>query len=177
MTARLRRIYPFLLTGAGITAAAIPAPPVPENLKAPATETVFLKALGKGRQIYLCQALPGNATKFDWVLEKPQADLLNAQGQRIGRHFEGPTWEAADGSKVVGEVQQRAPAPHAGAVPWLLLKARSHQGAGTFAGVTYIQRVDTVGGGAPVGGCDQFHAGKETAIEYQADYYFYTARR
>ena len=84
----------------------------------------MLKASARVKQIYAYQAVPGNSAKFDWVLERPQADLLDAQGHRIGRHYEGPTWEATDGSKVVGAVEQRVSAPRAGAVPWLLLKAR-----------------------------------------------------
>jgi Protein of unknown function (DUF3455) len=177
MTARSGRIYPFVLAAAGLFGADIPPPQVPENLKPPAGEAVLLKASGRGKQIYACQAVPGNAARFDWVLEKPQAELLDARGKRIGRHYEGPTWEASDGSKVVGEVQQRAPAPHAGAVPWLLLKAKTTQGAGIFGRVTYIQRVGTVGGAAPAEGCDSSHTGREVAIDYQAEYYFYGPRR
>jgi hypothetical protein len=70
--------------------------------------------------------------QFEWVFKAPEADLTGDKGERIGRHYGGPTWEANDGSKVVGEVLQRADAPRAGAVPWLLLKAKSNQGAGTF---------------------------------------------
>jgi hypothetical protein len=159
-----------------LAAPQIAPPQVPENLKPPATQVVVLKALGKGKQIYACQANPQDKTKFEWLLEKPQADLLDANGQRIGTHFEGPTWQAADGSKVVGEVQQRAQSPRTGAVPWLLLKAKSTQGSGTFARVTYIQRVNTIGGAPPAEGCDQSRAGKEVAVNYQADYYFYAAQ-
>ena len=150
---------------------------MPESLKAPASQTVLLKATGRGKQIYGCRAGSGGPAKFEWVLKRPQADLFDAQGRKIGRHFEGPTWEATDGSKVVGEVLQRAAAPRPGAVPWLLLKAKTTQGTGLFGQVTYVQRVATVGGAAPASGCNQAHAGKEIAIDYHADYYFYAARR
>ncbi len=176
MTVRLPGVSLLISIAATLRADAIPPPEVPQNLKPPATEVVLLKASGEGKQIYACQASPGNAARFEWVLEKPQADLLDARGKRIGRHYEGPTWEAADGSKVVGEVRERAASPRRGAVPWLLLKAKTTQGPGTFARVTYIQRVATVGGAAPAEGCDQSHVGRETAIDYQAEYYFYTAR-
>ena len=158
-------------------AAEIPPPQVPQNLKAPGSEAVIVKALGRGKQIYACQATSGGQGRFAWVLKRPQADLFDAQGRKIGRHFEGPTWEAGDGSRVVGEVLERATAPRAGAVPWLLLKAKSHEGTGMFARVTYVQRVDTVGGAAPPDGCDAAHAGKEAAIDYHADYYFYAPRQ
>lgn len=167
----------YLVWGGGLAAAQIAAPAVPENLKPPGAESILLKATGKGKQIYACQAVPGQHGKFVWVLKRPEADLLDAQGKEIGRHFEGPTWEARDGSKVTGEVLERAPSPHAGAVPWLLLKARSVEGTGLFGHVTYIQRVATVGGAAPPEGCDSAHSGAETAIDYQAEYYFYGRRQ
>lgn len=166
----------LLVLGPGLIQAQVAPPQVPDGLKPPATEVVLLRALGKGKQIYACQANPSDAMKFEWVLEKPQADLLDAQGKRIGTHYEGPTWEAADGSKVIGEVQQRAQSPRAGAIPWLLLKAKTNQGKGMFARVTFVQRVDTVGGAAPADGCTSGRAGKELVIEYQATYYFYIAR-
>jgi len=162
--------FAWLTLMACATAAAQIAPPqVPENLKVPATETVLLKALGKGKQIYACSA-------NGWVLDRPQADLWDDRGAAIGKHYKGPVWEAADGSKVGGQVAQRAGAPEGKAVPWLLLKANSHEGAGTFAGVTYIQRVDTEGGLAPAAGCDPSHLGLEVSAEYRATYYFYVAR-
>ena len=155
----------------GHAAAQVPPPEVPQNLRTPATETVLLKAQGRGKQIYACKA--AGAGHFEWTLERPQAELLNDHGQVIGKHYEGPTWEASDGSKVTGQVEQRANAPRAGAVPWLLLKAKSTQGSGTFSRVNYIQRVATQGGAAPTEGCDSSHPGAEMSIEYSADYYFY----
>ena len=135
---------------AAATAAAQIAPPqVPGNLKVPDTEVVLLKALGKGKQIYVCSAKPGDDSQFVWVLDRPQTDLFDEKGVAIGKHYKGPVWEAADGSKVGGQVQQRANAPNGNAVPWLLLKAASNQGTGTFARVTYVQRVDTEGGWRP----------------------------
>jgi hypothetical protein len=158
-------------------AAQIAPPPVPANLKVPATEVVLLKALGKGKQIYVCSAKPGDPNQLVWALDRPEADLLDEKGGVVGKHYKGPAWEAADGSQVTGQVQQRASAPNANAVPWLLLKAATNQGSGTFARVTYIQRVDTVGGLAPAAGCDKSHAGTEASTEYQATYYFYVPRQ
>jgi hypothetical protein len=68
---------------------------------------------------------------------------------------------------------QRSPVE--GAIPWLLLRAKSNEGAGALASVKYIQRVDTTGGVAPSAGCDAGHAGAETRVEYSANYVFYGA--
>ena len=111
---------------------------------------------------------------FEWALKAPEAELFDQSGARIGRHYAGPTWESADGSRVVGEVMQRSAVP--GAVPWLLLRAKSSEGSGMLSGVKYIQRLDTVGGVAPSGGCDAAHEGTEARVDYSANYDFYGAR-
>ena len=74
---------------------------------------------------------------------------------RIGRHYAGPHWEALDGSKIAGTVKERADAPLADAIPWLLLTAKSVGPEGSFSKVTSIQRVNTVGGVAPTTGCSE----------------------
>jgi hypothetical protein len=175
----MKRTYTLALTclfELMLTAAPIAPPQVPPSLRPPDTEAVVLKALGKGKQIYACQAKAGSKTEFEWVLARPQADLFDAYGKKIARHFEGPTWEAPDGSKVIGQVQQKADAPNGAGVPWLLLRAKTTQGTGIFGRVTFIQRVETSGGLAPASGCDSTHAGKEQPVDYQAFYYFYAAK-
>lgn len=159
-----------------IAAAQISPPQVPDNLQTPGTEAVLLKALGKGKQIYVCSPKPADQTQFAWTLDRPQADLLDDSGAVIGKHYKGPAWETADGSKVGGQVQQRANAPGGDAVPWLLLKATTHEGSGKLAQVTYIQRVNTQGGLPPASGCDPSHSGAEASVDYQATYYFYIPR-
>jgi hypothetical protein len=150
--------------------AALQPPSVPDALRAPANETVVAKASAQGTQIYECQAGDGG---FAWKLVGPDAVLTDSTGSRIGRHYAGPTWEALDGSKVVGALAQKVDAPGGGAIPWLLLSAKSTEGTGKFANVTSIQRVDTEGGVAPAGGCDATKAGTRQSIAYRAKYYFY----
>jgi hypothetical protein len=139
-----------------------PAPAVPDALKAPAGEVVVVKALAKGAQVYECK-------DDKWVLSGPEAELTDESGAHIGRHSAGPTWELADGSKVVGELVQKADAPDAQAIPWLLLRAKSTEGKGTLTRVTSIQRVDTVGGKAPASCGGQ----PKLSVPYSATYYFY----
>jgi len=167
----------FVMTAVGCKRKPISPPQVPDNLKVPAGQTVLLKALGKGVQIYGCKAKPGDPGKFEWSFKAPEADLTNEHGDKIAKHYAGPTWEANDGSKVVGEKKAETPAPRPGAVPWLLLKAKTNEGTGTFARVTYIQRVDTEGGVAPAAGCDQAHVTTEVRVDYRANYYFYAPQR
>jgi len=146
---------------------------VPDNLRVPQGQTRLLRAAARGAQIYACTAKTGSPV-YEWVLKGPDAELFDAHGEKIGRHFAGPTWEIADGSRVVGEVMERSAAP--GAIPLLLLRAKSNDGAGMLANVRYIQRLDTAGGVAPQAGCDAEHAGDEARVSYAANYDFYGPR-
>jgi hypothetical protein len=159
---------------AACASAPLPQPSaVPENLRVPDGQPLLLRAAARGVQIYTCKAKAAEPAAFEWALKAPEAELFDQSGAKIGRHYAGPTWESADGSRVVGEVMQRSPVQDA--VPWLLLRAKSNEGAGVFASAKYIQRVDTAGGVAPPAGCDAAHAGAETRVEYSANYAFYGA--
>ena len=147
---------------------------VPENLRVPDGQPLLLRAAARGAQIYTCKVKAADPAAFEWVLKAPEAELFDQSGARIGRHYAGPTWESADGSRVVGEVMQRSAVQ--GAIPWLLLRAKSNEGSGTFASVKYIQRLDTSGGVAPSGGCDAAHEGAEASVDYSANYDFYGSR-
>jgi hypothetical protein len=146
----------------------------PPQLLPPAPAASLLRATAQGSQIYVCGAKSGGGG-FEWTLKAPDAVLSDASGQPVAKHYAGPTWEANDGSKVVGEIAARDDAPGGQAIPWLLLRAKSHEGTGQFAGVSYIQRVDTAGGIAPASGCDAGHDGQEQRVPYTAVYVFYRA--
>jgi hypothetical protein len=138
---------------------------VPASLDPQADERLALVVPAKGVQIYECR-------NQAWAFVAPEADLFDAAGKKIGHHYGGPHWEAADGSKVVGAVKARADAP-AGSIPWLLLGAKSVGPEGAFSRVSSIQRVATAGGVAPAGSCV---TGEKARVAYTADYYFFTAR-
>ncbi|MGD0887476.1 MAG: DUF3455 domain-containing protein [Thermodesulfovibrionales bacterium] len=151
-------------------------PGVPETLKVPATQVLSLETQASGVQIYECEASKNDPMRFEWVFKAPEAELFDSAGKRIGRHYAGPTWEANDGSKVVGEVRARDNGPDPNAIPWLLLSAKSTSGKGVFSQTQSIQRMHTDGGRAPEGSCDQSQVGKEARVPYKAKYYFYIAR-
>ena len=136
-----------------------------EPAKRPAIE-----AFAKGVQIYACRAADRS---YAWTLKAPDAVLSDAKGHAIGKHFAGPSWQAADGSVVVGEALNASPAPDAGAVAWLVLHAKSHSGDGDMSSVQYIVRTRTEGGMPPTGGCGAAHAGAEVRVPYSAVYLFF----
>jgi hypothetical protein len=153
--------------------AAIAPPPTPAAIALPDSQPILLKALAKGVQIYECKAKEGAAANYEWSLKAPEAELFDDQGQKIGKHYGGPTWESVDGSKVVGKLRAKADAPDATAIPWLLLDVTSVEGVGVLSRVKSVQRVATAGGKAPPGGCDAAHANTEARIDYTATYYMY----
>jgi hypothetical protein len=171
------KAFPLLILGGLLALASgqqLPRPEVPDSIKAPADEKIVLQVHATGSQVYICQASADQ--KFSWVLKGPEAKLADAAGKEIGTHYAGPTWKHNDGSEVVGKVVNRADAPEAGAIPWLLLTAAGHNGSGILSGVTSIQRIHTQGG-QPLGGCDEAHRGSEIKVPYSADYYFYAPMR
>ena len=113
---------------------------------------------------------------YEWAFVAPEADLFDARGAKIGKHYAGPRWESNDGSKILGTVKELADAPRSDAIAWVLLTSKSDGPAGSFSKVTSVQRVNTVGGVAPGGGCSQGNAGAVGRVSYTADYYFFTAK-
>lgn len=164
------------MAGCAGTAAVTAPVAVPESLRTNGNEVLAFVVPAKGVQIYECRAAAQRPGSFEWAFVAPDAELFDAHGTRVGRHYAGPYWEAADGSRIKGEVKARADAPAADAIPWLLLGAASAGPQGTYSEVKTIQRVNTRGGTAPSGGCSAASAGRQARIAYTADYYLYTAR-
>jgi len=169
-----------LLSGCGV----IPMPsisigafsrvPVPAELAPSGNQKLDLVVAATGVQIYRCERSKDQAGKFEWAFQAPEAILRDTSGKYLGKHYAGPTWEAEDGSKVVGTVQARRDAP--GTIPWLRLSARSSGGAGLFANVTTIIRIGTTGGVPPPAACNDVELGKILRVEYTADYNLYVTR-
>ena len=142
-----------------------------ELVPAPKGASLLLAVDADGVQIYTCEPKDQG---FAWVFKAPEANLFDKQGRQIGTHFAGPSWKMSDGA-VVGEAVARADAPASGAIPWLLLKAKSNEGSGTLSTVAFIRRIDTKAGGAPTGGCDAAHKGEQARMRYYARYQFFGA--
>ena len=143
-----------------------------ERLQIPDGQTFLLSAKGVGYQIHTSKPKDGSTTEFVWGLPPtPQATLYDNSGKKISKHYAGPTWESTDGSKVIGQLPPKSvPAPKAGDIPWLLIEAKSHEGEGVFSKVSYILRVDTVGGIAPT--YAPTRKGQEARVKYRATYIF-----
>ena len=154
-----------------------PVPPtvaVPDDLRPPPGETLQRTLWANGVQIYECRAKAGAPGTTEWAFVGPEATLADDKGALVGKHYAGPTWEAGDGSKVVGTVKARVDAPGGTAIPWLLLETHNMgKGAGQFARVTSVQRVATEGGLPPATGCASAQIGQKARVDYKAQYVLY----
>jgi hypothetical protein len=149
------------------------APDVSSRIQPPAGHKVFLVGHATGVQIYSCNA---GTTGYSWGLVAPRANLYGDNGKLIATHFAGPTWQARDGSKVVGQRVDGVTVDPT-AIPWLLL-SKSSTSVGDdddrLAHTTYIQRVATTGGLAPAAAdCTAGSVGTRREIDYTAAYYFW----
>jgi hypothetical protein len=157
----------------GIATAAPSAPEVPDGIEVGEGNKPFLIGHAVGVQIYRCNGV-------GWGLVAPRANLYGDNGQLIASHFAGPSWQARDGSKVVGRRIKDPVMVDRTAIPWLLLEPTSVTAGpdgDRLAGTTFIQRVATTGGLAPdASTCTADAAGAESEVPYTADYVFWTKR-
>jgi hypothetical protein len=136
-----------------------------QDIKAPEGHKVSSRLYARGVQVY-------RWTGAGWAFVGPDAVLYADKGGRgvVGIHYGGPTWESNSGSTVMGAVEERC-TPDPDSIPWLLLKATSSNGPGIFHRVTYIQRVNTIGGIAPAYPGE--FPGEEVGVPYTTEYVFY----
>lgn len=176
----LRHSFVIVAAGIVLTACANDAPVGPnaqpslatdlsacDELKVPAGNTLAFRAYATGVQIY-----HWNGT--GWSFDGPSAMLYADKAGKsiIGSHYSGPTWESVSGSTVVGAIEARC-TPDPTAVQWLRLKAVRNEGPGVMQKITFIQRVNTVGGIAP--SYAGTVVGEEARVPYETEYLFYHA--
>jgi hypothetical protein len=143
---------------------------VPDTLVPPAGNVLDSVFKARGVQIYGC-------TDGKWTLTEPAATLtgitLNPVRRASALHYRGPSWQSdTDGSLVEGMSPVSAPSATPNSIPQLLITAKTTRGTGVFGGVTFVQRLATVGGVAPASACT---AGQTTAVEYRSVYRFFKA--
>jgi hypothetical protein len=164
---------------------------VPSNIQVPAGNKAFLEGHAVGTQDYIC--LP-SGSGFAWTFFGPQATLFKDNTKQIITHFLSPnpdesgtpraTWQhSQDTSTVWAAATASSSDPNfvaAGAIPWLRLQVVGDQswptGGDKLSKTTFIQRLNTSGGVAPLTGCAlATDVGAKALVPYTADYFFYKA--
>jgi hypothetical protein len=170
------------------TAAPAAAPPVPAP--APAAESPSRPALGlfsriraptevepafelvaTGAQIFRCEP---DKDGFRWVFRLPEAELRDARGQVVAHHGANYSFEHVDGSRLLGTIVGYDSAPSDDSVRWLLLRTQSF-GQGELEKVSYVQRIDTVGG-MPPAQCQAEQVNQILRVPFSAKFIFYRPR-
>lgn len=159
------------------SSAAVTRPTVPEAIEAPATAKPVHRWFAKGTQNYTCTS-KADGSGAEWKLTAPEATLFASADDgaaQVGLHGIGPSWAATDGTRFVGNaaIAKKAPSPNPSAVAWLLIPKKDGDTTGTLGGVSYVQRIDTVGGQPPATGCETTSVGATVKIPYSATYIFY----
>ena len=153
---------------------------LPDAVKVPDGNEVALKTRALGHITYECQEKKDAPGQFAWTFKIPHAHLYDSENTQIGRYYgapKGATWEANDGSKVIGK--QLAVSPNtttAGSIPLQLVQQNGYEGSGAMSKISYIQRLNTVGGVAPQSICNVQAKGKKDVVAYSADYVMWVGK-
>jgi hypothetical protein len=150
-----------------------PAPDVPGDIAVPAGHKPFLVGHADGVQAYPCRV---SGSGYAWGGSTPRATLVDDHGNAIVEHFGGPSWQATDGSLVVGS-RDAGVTVDPTAIPWLRLTAASTASGADGDRLTrtsYILRTSTTGGFPPAAAdCNAGTVGTIVEVPYTADYTFF----
>jgi len=157
-----------LLLGSGLTVLAQGndnrAPEVPDEISVGDTNKVHFHGFAIGVQIYTWDG-------SSWGPAVPRATLFDNEGNVVATHFAGPRWKSNSGSIVLGAAVQPTVTVDTNSIPWVRLRAVSTEGSGIFANTSFIQRVHTAGGKAPL--ANGTFIGQVAEMPYTADYFFF----
>lgn len=141
------------------------------SIKVPSDREAVLQLSSKGVQVFRCEK---RNSGYAWVFRQPDAELIEANGQVVGRHGANFSFEHVDGSRLVATIAAYDDAPKSTDLRWLLLTTRSY-GKGAFEGVTHVQRVNTHGG-MPPERCESSQVNQVLRVEFTSDFVFYRAK-
>jgi hypothetical protein len=162
-------------------------PPVPPTLQVPTGNKAFREGAGIGTQDYICLL---SSSGFAWTFFGPQGTLFNMRDEQIITHFLSPnpsengtprvTWQDSEDTSKIWGLTIASVTVQPDAIPWLLVQVVGAEDGPTgddkLSEVTFVQRLNTVGGVAPSSGCAASgDVGKIALVPYSSNYFFYNA--
>jgi Protein of unknown function (DUF3455) len=128
----------------------------------------------EGVQKYKAQPKAGSPGSYEWVFVAPEAKLYDITNAKLGTHSAGPTWQLSAMDSIYAQhfaPAKTAPSSDPSSIDWLQLMPKAGKvPTGVFANVSYIQRIATKGGKAPV--ALPVAAGETVDVPYTAIYRF-----
>jgi hypothetical protein len=110
-----------------------------------------------GVQIYKAKLIAGTTpAQYEWAFVAPRANLFNVVNAKVGTHSAGPTWQLLGSTtdSIYGQAftpAKTAPSADPRSIDWLQLMPKTGKApTGIFTNVSYIQRIATNGGKAPL---------------------------
>ena len=126
---------------------------LPANL--PGGNTRVATYYAEGVQKYRAREKAGsNPVTYEWVFVAPDAALYDVNNVKVGTHAAGPHWTLSSSDSIFAQQfspARTAPSADPESIDWLLLMPKTGTTPiGIFANVSYIQRIATKGGKAPL---------------------------
>lgn len=148
---------------------------LPALIQVATGNTLVLETKANGTIKYQCSKEKDPLTTYKWTMTGPTAELMNAEGDKVGDYSGPPArWAHKDGSFVTGS--QVAVSPNGSKnIPMQLVKADVSGGLGALTAISYVQRVNTKGGVAPSKKCSAENEGGQAEVKYSAEYRFWKA--
>lgn len=162
---------------------------LPDKVKVAYGHDIVWETVGRGQITYECRERANVLEGAAWTFVSPQATLADraekSRNPQAGAPvavapsltYAGPppAFTAPDGTILKARLLEAASTGRDD-LPLQLFRVDPPAGDGVFAGIMYVQRLATKGGGAPRTPCARANIGATQAVPYQADYLFWKAR-
>ena len=162
---------------------------LPDKVKVAYGHDIVCETVGRGQFTYECRERSNMLEGAAWTFVSPQATLTDRLEK--SRHPEAgapvavapsltyagppPAFTAPDGTVLKARLLEAASVDRDN-LPLQLFRVDPPAEDGAFAGIMYVQRLATKGGGVPKAPCATANIGATQVVPYQADYLFWKAR-
>lgn len=159
-------LLPFLLS----SCASIQQEPVQKDINPPANVQPIMHLQASGEQIFRCVH---DMKGWFWRFEAPNAYLFNpTNGQAVAKHGYRFSFVHNDGSQIVSSRITKIGASDGKNLADALFTVTARAHSGSFAKVSYVQRINAKGG-IPQVKCTPAREGQINRVPFEADFIFW----
>ena len=148
---------------------------LPADVRVPAGHQAVLEARASGELQYECQAIKRAPFEYAWLPRDRSIELRDGSNSAIVLSRSGRSWVHRDGSQLaVREFVEVDNGPHS--LPFQRARVEPSMLSGALNNISYIQRINTVGGLPSVRNCSSAELGMRVQVPYEAEYVFWRPR-